>query len=82
MKSRNDIAHQMFLGVMDIKTLYRISYAKAKKVFAAADKIDSQELGGFRIDPRLVRITSVCKVTGVSMNLIWMQANDTKEDTK
>lgn len=76
MKSRHAVAHQTFLGVMDIKTLLGISYTNAKKVFAAADRLDTQELTGFRIDPRLVRITSVCKVTGQLLVTLQRHAED------
>lgn len=82
MKSQHAVAHQTFLGAMNIKTLLGISCTNAKKVFAAADRLDTQELTGFRIDLRLVRITSVCQATGLSINLLDRQTQEGRKDTK
>lgn len=66
MKSREDIASQCYLNVSDIAKLMKVSRCKAVAIYQEAEKIET----GYRPYLRKVKITSVCKVTGFSVNQI------------
>lgn len=72
-KSREEILTQIYLTKTDIKRLLQISYGSSVRVYKAAEKLDIEQLREFRIEPTKVRITSVCKVTGISFNMLEKQ---------
>ena len=72
LKSRNEIANQIYVSKADIKKLLDVAPATAKRIYEHADEID--EKMEYRIEPRKVRITSVAEVVGLSLNTLKRQA--------
>ena len=62
-KTREEIFAQPYLTKADIKRLLQVSQ----------EVIDKEFFGKFRIEPTKVRITSVCKVAGISLNTLQRQ---------
>ena len=78
LKSRTEIANQIYLNKADIKKLLKVSPAKAKRIYEYADEIDkNDENMKYRIEPRKVRITSVAKVVGMKLDILKQQASAT-----
>ena len=75
-KTREEISNQFYLCKRDIRNLFRISDKRTDRIFKLAEKIDIDELGDYRVEPLKVRMTSVCKVTGISLNLMKQQAKE------
>lgn len=75
MKTRQQIASQLYLTKTDIQRLLGVSQYKARRIYDLADGIDTEELK-YRIEPTKVRISSVSKATGISLNLIKKQAEE------
>lgn len=73
MKTKEKIVEQFYLTQNDIRLLLSIGYKQADKLFDLADSIDEKELGEYRIEPNKVRITSVCKVAGFTLNTLQKQ---------
>jgi len=59
---------KLYLNVSDIADSLGISWRKAKRVYEECDRIEREELANFRIEPRKVRITTLCKVAQVSLS--------------
>lgn len=74
LKCRSEIANQTYLTKSDIKKLMDISMPSAKRIYQFADSIDQGMK--YRIEPRKVRITSVCAVVGMSLATLKKQATD------
>ena len=74
-KTRQQIANQLYLTKTDIQRLLGVSQYKARRIYDLADGIDKDELK-YRIEPTKVRISSVSKATGISLNLIKKQAEE------
>ena len=74
-KTRQQIANQLYLTKTDIQRLLGVSQYKARRIYDLADGIDAEELK-YRIEPTKVRITSISKVTGISVNLMKKQAEE------
>lgn len=74
-KTRQQIASQLYLTKTDIQRLLGVSQYKARRIYDLADEIDAEELK-YRIEPTKVRISSVSKATGISLNLIKKQAEE------
>ncbi|WP_102341274.1 hypothetical protein [Galactobacillus timonensis] len=74
-KTRQQIANQLYLTKTDIQRLLGVSQYKARRIYDLADGIDTEELK-YRVEPTKVRLTSVSKVTGLSLNLIKKQAEE------
>lgn len=77
-KTRQQIASQLYLTKTDIQRLLGVSQYKARRIYDLADGIDTEELK-YRVEPAKVRLTSVSKVTGLSLNLIKKQAEEEHE---
>lgn len=73
MKTKERILKQFYLTQNDIRIMLSIGYKHADQLYDLADRIDSEELGEYRIEPNKVRITSVCKVTGFTLNTLQKQ---------
>jgi hypothetical protein len=71
-KKREEIAHQIYLTKSDIRKLLNVSVATANRIYSFADEIDNEMK--YRVEPIKVRITSVSKVIGVSVESIKRQA--------
>lgn len=71
-KSREEIANQIYLNKADIKKLLGISYNTAVRIYDYANKMDNEL--PFRIEPAKVRITSVAKVVNMSLETLKKQA--------
>lgn len=69
-KTRAELISKPFLNITDISRLLDVSWAKAERIFCLADRLDSEDLRDMRIEPTKVRITSVCKVIGMSINTL------------
>ena len=74
-KTRQQIANQLYLTKTDIQRLLGVSQYKARRIYDLANSIDTEELK-YRIEPTKVRISSVSKATGISLNLIKKQAEE------
>lgn len=74
-KTRQQIANQLYLTKTDIQRLLGVSQYKARRIYDLADEIDAEELK-YRIEPTKVRISSISKATGISLNLIKKQAEE------
>lgn len=81
-KTRSEIASQAFLNQSDIVKLLDCSRPSAKRIYDYAREIDDKQK--YVIEPVKVRITTVCKVTGLSLNTIQKMAKekDTSEPVK
>lgn len=73
MKTKQSILEQFYLSQTDIRILLSIGYKQADKLYDLANSIDEKELGEYRIEPNKVRITTVCKVTGFTLNTLQKQ---------
>ena len=73
LKTREEIASQVYLNQADIKKLLDVSRDTAKRIYMYAKQIDEDELR-FIIEPTKVRIVSVCKATGMTLATIQRQA--------
>jgi hypothetical protein len=71
-KTREEIANQIYLNKADIKKLLGISYNTAVRIYDYANKMDNEL--PFRIEPAKVRITSVAKVVNMSLETLKKQA--------
>lgn len=72
-----------YLTIADIQRVFGISYYRARDVYKYAFEIDKGELK-YHIFPDKVRMTSVCKVIGVSLNTLQKQiksATSSKEQS-
>lgn len=77
-KTREEVSHQLYVTQSDIKKLFDCSVDTAKRIYTYADEeFDSKEK--FRVEPKKVRLTSVCKVTGFSLATLQKQALGTKK---
>ena len=72
-KSRIEVSRQVYLNIADIMTLFQLDYYKGKRLYDAANQIDSEELSSFRIEPRKVRIQTVCKLADVNLDKLQKQ---------
>ncbi len=72
MKTREELLAQSYLNRSEISRLMGISYSAASKIFKLADSIDQESLK-YRVYDTKVRITSVCKVAGISLNTLQKQ---------
>ena len=72
-KTREEIFAQPYLTKTDIKRLLQVSQGKAVRIYNFAEVIDKEFFGKFRSEPTKVRITSVCKVAGISLNILQRQ---------
>lgn len=71
MKDFERVAQQTYLNISDIQTLLGVSWKKAKHAYQLASEIDDGM--AWRIEPHKVRMQSVLKVTGISLNMLMKQ---------
>ena len=64
-KTRTEVANQAFLNQSDIAKLLDCSRPSAKRIYDYARQIDDEQK--FIVEPVKVRITTVCKVVGLSL---------------
>ena len=76
-KTRTEVANQAFLNQSDIAKLLDCSRPSAKRIYDYARKIDDEQK--FIVEPVKVRITTVCKVVGLS--LVTVQKIAKEKDT-
>jgi len=79
LKTRQESVEQAYCNITDIKRILQCSWKKAKKVYSLADEIDTQELGRYRIEDHKVRITSMCKVSGIPLSALLRQIKSTQQ---
>lgn len=63
------MAIKPYLNKSDIRRIFQVSQSKADRIYSVADQIDDKELE-WRIEPFKVRLTTVCKVTGINLNTL------------
>ena len=80
MKTRKEISTQAYLTQADISKLLLVSRARAKRIYEYARKKDDAELT-YIIEPTKVRLTSVCKVIGMTIKAVQALAIANKKDT-
>ena len=73
-KTREEISNQYYLSKTDILILFRVGDSKMNRIYKLAEEIDIKDLGEYRVEPLKVRMASVCKATGISLNMIKQQA--------
>ena len=73
MKSRSDIAEQVYLGKHDIQELLQVSRSMADKLYNAAMKVDRDELKDRVIHDSKARLQTVLKVAGINYSLLIKQ---------
>lgn len=71
-KTREEIANQIYLNKADIRKLLGVSYNTAVRIYEYANRVDNEL--PFRIEPAKVRITSVAKVVNMSLETLKKQA--------
>lgn len=72
-KTRDQIAYQFYVTQADIRKLFECSNETAKRIYKMTDaEFDSKEK--FRVEPRKVKLTNVCKLTGLTLQTIQKQA--------
>lgn len=71
-RPREELAGELYLSKADIARLLKVPRSAATRIYDYANEIDSQMR--FRIFPNRVKITSVCKVTGFTLETIRRQA--------
>lgn len=71
-KTRVEISSQLYVNKNDIRRLMGVSFDVAREIYTRAEEIDKSQK--FRIYPTKVKITSVCKVTGFTLESIRKQA--------
>ena len=76
-RTREEILGLPYLKTTDIRRLLCVSAQSAKKIYSLAEKIDIDQLGDYRIEDNKVRITSVCKVTGLTIAGLQKQIKST-----
>ena len=81
-KTREEILAQPYLTKADIKKLLQVSQGKAVRIYGFAESIDKEFFKEFRIEPTKVRITSVCKVAGISLNTLQKQIKSAASDQR
>ena len=67
-KTREEIANQIYLNKADIRKLLGVSYNTAVRIYEYANRMDNEL--PFRIEPAKVRITSVAKVVNMSLETL------------
>ena len=71
-KTREEIANQIYLNKADIRKLLGVSYNTAVRIYEYTNRVDNEL--PFRIEPAKVRITSVAKVVNMSLETLKKQA--------
>ena len=69
-KTLPEIARQPLLTKADIQRVLQISNRSAKKIYDRANKLDHDELGPYTAIDYKVRMSSVCKVLGLTQDEI------------
>lgn len=78
MKTRIQVYQQTFLNRNDIKVLLNVSRPTANRIYTIADMVDA-ELGEYRIEPNMVRLKTVLKVTKTDSALLLRQIKSTSQ---
>ena len=71
-KTREEIANQIYLNKADIRKLLGVSYNTAVRIYEYVNRMDNEL--PFRIEPAKVRITSIAKVVNMSLETLKKQA--------
>lgn len=66
-RTRAELIASAYLTQTDVMRLLDCSYSDARKIYRIADKIDAEKLGAYRVENRKVRISSVCRATGLDI---------------
>ena len=82
LKTREEISRQVYLNKADIKMLFGITDTPAGRIYDLAEKLDIEQLGKFRVEFAKVRITSACKVSGITLQTLQRQASNQEAKKK
>lgn len=74
--TKKDLIEKSFLNKTDIARLFDVPRHIANKIYAQADKLDQAYFSEFRIYETKVRLTSCCKVTGITLNQLKKQISE------
>ncbi len=74
--TKQELIEKTFLNKTEIAKLFNVPLYVARKIFDNADKLDDEKFGNYRIYDSKVRLTSCCKVTGVSINQLKKQIGE------
>ena len=80
LKTREEISTQAYLTKADTSKLLQVSREKASRIYCFARAKDDEELK-YIIEPTKVRLTSVCKVIGMTVKTVQALAIANKKDT-
>ena len=72
-KTAADILTASYLNKSDIRKLFGVGQREAVKIYDLAFQLDKEQLGINQIYDYKVRITSVCKVTGIPLSVLHKQ---------
>lgn len=72
-KSRKELLYTPYLNIAQIKELLDVSKAVAKKIYIKSQQIDKEQLGDYLSYENKVRIGSVTKVSGISLQTLERQ---------
>ena len=67
MDMTRDLSQEHYLNKADLSRYFGISRQKANLLFTWADRIDTEELGRFRLYPNKVRKSVACRVLQIDM---------------
>ena len=62
-----DLSQEHYLNKADLSRYFGISRQKAIQLFTWADRIDTEELGRFRLYPNKVRKSVACRLLQIDM---------------
>lgn len=73
MKTKEELVTQTYLNKSEIETLFDQTFARAKRTYQLAEKIDDDYFGDYRIEPHRVRLSSAAKVNGTTVEQLILQ---------
>lgn len=74
--SKKELIEKSFLNKTDISRLFGVPRYVANKIYDQADKLDQAYFNEYRIYDTKVRLTSCCKVTGITLSQLKHQISD------
>lgn len=72
-KSRTELLGTVYLNISEIAILLDVPKAVARKIYVKSQAIDREQLGDFWVYENKVRIGSVTKVSGISLQTLERQ---------
>ena len=76
-KDRQALLAELYLNKADIQRLFGVNQKIARDIYNMAEEIDMKE--PWRVYDYKVRLTSCCKVTGITLNTLRKQIKSAQE---